>query len=197
MPCTRLVITAGAWTREVFSDLFPHAKTRPRISALAGHSLVVRSPRWRVEHENKGCHAVFATNTDGFSPEIFSRIGSEIYVAGLNDSELPLPRLASNTKPDPAAIDRLRQVANHMLGIPGTESDLETIREGLCFRPVAKGNPIVSRVTNALLGEEVAQDGADGGVFVSAGKRNFQGLKLEKLISYVQQVMDPGVFLKA
>ncbi|KAI9870383.1 MAG: hypothetical protein M1830_004315, partial [Pleopsidium flavum] len=79
IPCTRLVITAGAWTPQVFSSLFPAAKVRVPVSSLAGHSLVVKSPRWAKEHEEKGCHAVFTTDSSGFSPEIFSRVGGEIY----------------------------------------------------------------------------------------------------------------------
>lgn len=170
VPCSRLVITAGAWSPRVFSTLFPQSTTKLPISSLAGHSLVIRSPRWRSEDEVKGCHAVFATDTDGFSPEIFSRIGREIYVAGLNDASLPLPEVASESKPDPEAVDRLKKVAKHMLGVPGAEDDLEIVREGLCFRPVTRAHPIVGRIPDKLLGSVDTRGGGYGGVFIAAGK---------------------------
>ena len=92
IPCTRLLIASGAWTPKVFSTLFPGSTLEIPITSLAGHSLVVKSPRWSREHEEAGgCHAIFTTMSSGFSPEIFSRIGEEIYVAGLNDASIPLP----------------------------------------------------------------------------------------------------------
>lgn len=174
--CSHLVITAGAWSGKVFEGLFPGSKTKLLISSLAGHSIVVRSPRWRTEDEEKGCHAVFATDTEGFSPEIFSRIGREIYIAGLNDSSLSLPKVASESKPDPESIVRLKRVATRMLGVPGAEDDLEIVREGLCFRPVARGFPIVSRVPDKMLGDVRTRTGRDGGVFLAAGMRKFNAL---------------------
>ncbi|KAL9083644.1 MAG: hypothetical protein Q9159_005653 [Coniocarpon cinnabarinum] len=168
----KIVITAGAWSGRVFETLFPDAKKRLGISSLAGHSLVVRSPRWMKEHEGKGCHAVFATDTNGFSPEIFSRIGGEIYIAGLNDASLKPPDVAGNSKPDVRSIERLKSVATQMLGVPGAEDDLEVVREGLCFRPVARGNPILGRIPDDRLsakGQLRTQGGSLGGVFVAAG----------------------------
>ncbi len=46
IPCTRLVLAAGAWTREVFTTLFPNSKIQIPISSLAGHSLLLRSKHW-------------------------------------------------------------------------------------------------------------------------------------------------------
>ena len=74
LKCQRLLVAAGAWTPKAMETLLPGSKKLP-ITSLAGHSLVVRSPRWKTEHEEKGCHAVFATDMEGFSPEVFSRIG--------------------------------------------------------------------------------------------------------------------------
>ena len=107
----------------------------------------------------------------GFSPEVFSRMGEEIYIAGLNDPSLPLPGTATDAKVDPASIDELRKVAQRLLGRDGTDvSDLEVLREGLCFRPVTrKGVPILCQIPDEELGGIETRHGADGGVFVAAG----------------------------
>jgi glycine/D-amino acid oxidase-like deaminating enzyme len=169
--CDRLVVTAGAWSPAVFEQLFPRATRQIPVSSLAGHSLVVRSPRWSAEREKSGCHAVFSTEIGGFSPEIFSRIGGEIYVAGLNSSSLPLPKTGADAKVDPSAIQKLKVVCRRTLGLPeGQEDDLEVLREGLCFRPVTdRGTPIVSKVHDELLGDIKTKKERKGGVFLSAG----------------------------
>jgi glycine/D-amino acid oxidase-like deaminating enzyme len=171
IPCTRLLITAGAWTPSVFSTLFPASRLRIGVSQLAGHSVVVKSPRWTREHETKGCDAVFTTMRSGFSPEIFSRLGEEIYVAGLNDASIPLPNLATEAKIDPSSIEELTKVSQRVLGTDGTNvSDLQIIREGLCFRPVTRrGVPILSQIPDQDLGGIVTKPSADGGVFVAVG----------------------------
>jgi len=169
IPCTHLLVTAGAWTPRVFKTLFPESSIELPISQLAGHSIVIKSPRWSAEHEAKGCHAVFTTSPSGFSPEMFSRIGGELYVAGLNDSSIPLPEVATDAKIDRESMDQLLQLCERMLGLDGAKSDLEVTREGLCFRPVTpKGTPILSRVSDERLGIRAAEEG-EGGVFVAAG----------------------------
>ncbi|KAI9700688.1 MAG: hypothetical protein M1836_002057 [Candelina mexicana] len=172
IPCTRLIITAGAWTPRVFSTLFPSSKTRIPISSLAGHSLVVKSPRWTKINEERGCHAVFTTDSSGYSPEIFSRVGGEIWLGGLNSSSTPLPNLATETEIQDEAIEQLMQTSKRLLGLPdGGEEDLEVVRKGLCFRPVTpSGRPIIARVPDAKLGDRFSTRGeGDGGVFVAAG----------------------------
>lgn len=162
VPCTRLLIAAGAWTSKVFAELFPDSSLRIPVSQLAGHSLVVRSPRWTAEHESSGCHAVFASTSDSWSPEIFSRVGEEIYIAGLNSSTIPLSDLPTDAKTDSAAVAEVRRVTEQMIG-----ADFEVMREGLCFRPVTNsGNPILARVPDDKLGRRVK---TSGGVFVCAG----------------------------
>lgn len=173
IPCTRLIITAGAWTPHVFATLFPAATVTVPVTPLAGHSLVVRSPRWHpTTHRDHDCHAVFTTDAaGGFSPEIFSRLGGEIYVAGLNSSAIPLSAVATETRVDDAAIARLKAVAAKLLGLPGREEELDVVRQGLCFRPVTpSGRPIVARVADAQLGGGMGTRGGGlGGVFLSAG----------------------------
>jgi glycine/D-amino acid oxidase-like deaminating enzyme len=130
VPCTRLVITAGAWSPRVFLTLFPNSKTRIPVAPLAGHSLLVKNPFYQGESEDSFCHAVFATDTLGFSPELFSRSGGEVFLAGLNSTMIPLPEVATEAKTVPESIEQLKECAAAMLGsVEG--KDLEVIREAL------------------------------------------------------------------
>ncbi|KAI1379980.1 FAD dependent oxidoreductase [Hypoxylon crocopeplum] len=169
IPCTNVVIAAGAWSPQVFATLFPTSKFKLPVSSLAGHSLVVKSPRWTREHEGHGCHAVFMTSQPGYSPEIFSRMGGHIYIAGLNSATEPLPGLATDSKGRIAksAIEKLRETVREVLG----EDDLEVVREGLCFRPVTdRGTPFLSRIPDRCLGPAVSTRPApEGGVYLAAG----------------------------
>jgi hypothetical protein len=115
----------------VFSELFPESRLRIPISSLAGHSLLVRSPHWTTDQGDSGCHAIFATDSLGFSPEIFSRRGGEIYIAGLNSATLALPALATDVRPEEKSIEQLKTVAKSMLEFPGDASQLEIVRESL------------------------------------------------------------------
>jgi glycine/D-amino acid oxidase-like deaminating enzyme len=172
IPCSRLIITAGPWTPSVFKGLFPSAKIKIPITSLAGHSLVLRTPRWTKAMEDRGCHAVFASDPLGFSPELFSRLGGEVYIAGLNDSTIPLPDPSTPAEIQSEAIETLKKTATRLLGLRGSKTDdLETIREGLCFRPVtSSGRPIISRLKDGVLGGGMkTRPGAEGGVFIAAG----------------------------
>ncbi|OIW31165.1 FAD dependent oxidoreductase [Coniochaeta ligniaria NRRL 30616] len=171
VPCTRVVIAAGAWSGEVFRTLFRHSRLDIPVGSLAGHSLVVRSPRWHKELEGAGCHALYTTSGPGYSPEIFSRIGGQIYISGLNSSTLPLPKVAGESKPRESDIARLKETASELLGPEVGVDDLEVVREELCFRPVTpSGRPIISRVRDVDLGIGIkTRPGAEGGVFIAAG----------------------------
>lgn len=135
--------------------------------------MVLKSPRWTPEmEEKKGCHALYATSKTGFSPEIFSRIGGQLYVAGLNTDAIPLPELATEKPISREAINELKKVAAKLLGPEGgAVDDLEVVREGLCFRPVTPyGTPIISRIDDEHLEEGIAtRPDAKGGVFLAAG----------------------------
>lgn len=166
LPCTRVVLAAGAWTPEVHRTLFPKSKTRIPITSLAGHSLVLRSPHWpppaldSTDPATAGrqeCHAVFTTDAEAdYSPEIFSRMPDGcIYLAGLNSSTYPLPKNADERVIDPKSIAVLKKTAYKLLG-----DDFEILREGVCWRPVCrKGVPIIADLGGK--GEE--------GVIVCAG----------------------------
>lgn len=183
MPCTKLIIAAGAWSSQVFAELFPMSSSELPISGLAGHFLVVKSPRWKEEEEEEGmagCHAVFATSKEaGYSPEIFSRAGGEIWIGGLNSSTIPLPHTATDEREiSVEAIAQLKEEADDLL--LGSEEDadadagmcdLEIVREGLCFRPVTPyGTPIISRIDDEHFGGDIAtRPDADGGVYLAAG----------------------------
>lgn len=172
IPCTSLIIAAGAWTPQIYKTIFPNDATRIPITQLAGYSILLRTPRWKADDElsiptntattpsssargGRGCHAVFTTATgpDGrgdWSPEIFSRAGGEIYIAGLNDSSIPLPRLATERVLKPEKVAIVLDEAKRLVGVDeGTE--LEVLREGLCFRPVTrKGTPIVAQAREGV-----------------------------------------------
>ncbi|MCJ1289509.1 hypothetical protein MMC34_001042 [Xylographa carneopallida] len=168
IPCSRLIITAGAWAPRVFRALFPNCKKSIPITSLAGHSLLLRSPRWKIGDETKGhrgCHAVFTTDEAGYSPEIFSRVGGEIYIAGLNSATLPLPERATDRMIDEESIEVLKTTAKRLLGNDNGDDDLEVLREGLCFRPVSgNGAPIIGKVDERMLGVKT-----EGGVWIAAG----------------------------
>ncbi|KAL8948767.1 MAG: hypothetical protein Q9222_005078, partial [Ikaeria aurantiellina] len=141
IPCSRLLIAAGAWTPQVFKSLFPASKITIPVSALAGHSLLLRANNWpppsynvftpsllprtsngisspKADKKLPSCHALFTSDPlASYAPELFSRLPSgQIYIAGLNHSELPLPALATERVIDPEAIKTLKGTAERLLG---------------------------------------------------------------------------------
>ncbi len=65
-----------------------------------------------------------------------------IYLAGLNSSTYPLPKIANERIIDPTSIATLKKTAHRLLG-----DDFEVVREGVCWRPVAsKGVPIITNL---------------------------------------------------
>jgi len=175
LPCTRVIIAAGAWSRRVFAGLFRHSHLDIPVTSLAGHSIIIKSPRWKGQAHD-GCHAVYSTHGAGFSPEMFARAGGNIYLAGLNSAVLPLPEANSGkAMVVREMMERVRETSRMLLGQSdgdGKEADdLEVVREGLCFRPVTPwGLPIVSRVIDEDLGPGMTtRSGADGGVYLASG----------------------------
>ncbi|KAJ5261301.1 hypothetical protein N7478_011896 [Penicillium angulare] len=187
LPCTNLVLSAGAWTPQVLHELFPSNELSFNISPLAGYSLVVRSPRYTLDHErvinNGRSHALFTEHpaSCGFSPEIFTREGGEIYIAGLNP-DLSLPSCVADVRQlwDPTEMQKLKDVAVRLMGqLPGDSfgssdhirntDDLEILREGLCFRPVGDNEiPTIGRIRDSSLGDGVRASGG-GGVYIASG----------------------------
>jgi glycine/D-amino acid oxidase-like deaminating enzyme len=167
IPCKRILIAAGAWSPQVFSTLFPKSERKLPLSSLAGYSLVVRSPNWGNEKE-ADCHAIFTTES-GYSAEIFSRANGEIYIAGLNFPNLPLPNLPGEYEMDADKIRTLQSTARRFL-VEGKVGDLETLRKGLCFRPVtARGTPILGHIPDKDLGGIKTKAAGEGGVWLAAG----------------------------
>jgi len=192
IPCTELILCAGAWTAEVYRTLFPKSKIQNvPITSLAGHSLVLQSPHWPPPklHDTEDnhplvrqdCHAVFTTDAEaGYSPEIFSRMpDGHIYLAGLNSSTYPLPKIASERVIDPKSIAVLRRTAHKLLG-----DDFEVIREGVCWRPVAKrGVPIICDL--AKKGERNVYVAAGHGAWGISKQRWFFFPNLVVIKSYI------------
>jgi glycine/D-amino acid oxidase-like deaminating enzyme len=224
--CKNIIICAGPWTSKVFRSVFPLSTVSVDISSLAGYSLVLRSPRHTVSHERDlyhgHSHAIFTThpNTAGFSTEIFSREGGEIFIAGLNSSQIPLPDQPEGAGAimDKKSIEELKAVAIRLLGklrdgevestdeIPNLD-DLELVREGLCFRPVPSisGRPvIVTQVMDELLGPSYQSNGSGigrdkGGVFIAAGHGPW-GISLSlgtgKVVADLVDGVEPGADIK-
>jgi hypothetical protein len=131
---------------------------------------------------------VFATDSLGFSPEWFSRVGGELYLAGLNTTMMPLPETATEVKVVEEAVEKMKQCAAEMIGAVDGKP-MEVLRESLvcpyhpifdryrtltltqCFRAVsASGRPLVCRVPDAKLGSGIkTRGGGEGGVFIAAG----------------------------
>ncbi|EPE05619.1 fad dependent oxidoreductase superfamily [Ophiostoma piceae UAMH 11346] len=185
LPCTKLVITAGAWTPRVFDALFPGASAEGKpllaVNNYSGHSLVVRPPTSFTAGASltPSCHAIFAAGGPlTYCPEIFGRANGTLYMAGLNSSTEPLPRLATDSVPDPVKLDDLMASCKRVLGIEASseqEREIEIVRTGLCHRPATPwGFPLVLRMPDDTLkgagGKLVkTKAGAAGGVFVAAG----------------------------
>ncbi|PSR93787.1 hypothetical protein PHLCEN_2v4682 [Hermanssonia centrifuga] len=239
IPCDSIVITAGCWTPRVYRTLFPNAGRIPRVTALAGHSVVMKSKRWSPQAVKKlvdtvadsesinkdgiplangrskgrtasstsgtittseastktvlASHAVFTSDPAGYSPEIFSRLGGDVWLGGLNSSAIPLPSIATLATPDPEAIDILINTGKALCG-----DDVEIVRSGLCFRPVAPtGRPVLAKMHEADLG-----DGAKvpGGVYVATGHGPW-GISLSLGTGWVMGEMvlgkEPSVDVKA
>ena len=163
LPATRLLLAAGAWTPRVFKTLFSDSSLQIQVSAFAGHSLVVKSPK--AVEEN--CHSVYMTHGQ-LSPELYSRPNGVIYLAGVNSPRLALPELATGAKLSKTSVDQLKDIAKQVID---SDSELEVVRAGLCFRPVTdKGIPVLARIRDEDLGSAVStRKGAEGGVFVATG----------------------------
>ncbi|KAK0749608.1 FAD dependent oxidoreductase [Schizothecium vesticola] len=175
LPCTRIIIAAGVWSEKVFRGLFRHSKLRMPVGSLAGHSLVLRSPRWKGV-EGDECHAIYTTHGEGFAPEIYARLGGDIFIGGVNSSDLPVPEVPGKAEVYGREIARLKKTTKALLGSTeadggSDDSDLEIVRQALCFRPVTpRGTPIISRVPDEHLGVAMAtRPGAEGGVYVATG----------------------------
>lgn len=78
-----------------------------------------------------------------------------------------MPTLATDSKIDESAVEKLKQTAQRLLGSP---DDLVVVKKGLCFRPVTtKGTPILSRIPDKFLGNVNTRAEEEGGVWLAAG----------------------------
>jgi glycine/D-amino acid oxidase-like deaminating enzyme len=193
IPCTSLLLAAGPWTGRVYKMLFPKSEVELPITNLAGWSVVFRDPTPVLA--STSCHSAFTTSSgENFCPEVFSRIqpvtsedcdsGREIYLAGLNSSEIPLPNLAAEVETpelyDPH-IESLLRAARRIFALSPVKSEenatnengsLEVLRTGLCHRPVTpNGLPLLMRLDpwHSLVGNASDAGMKDGGLYVCAG----------------------------
>ena len=126
----------------------------PVIGSLSGASIVIRSKRWQpLETNTSRVNAVFSSKlVEGFAPEVFSRVGGEIYIAGLNDGSIPPPSPPAHSIPSSNSVDRLIDVARLLcdtgsIKAHGIGTDFEVVSRGLCFRPTTpRGMPVIGRI---------------------------------------------------
>lgn len=183
LPCTKLVITAGAWTPKVFKALFPDSPIRIPVHSMSGYSLLVKSPHWSTDQGQEGCHAISTSALGGVY--LFGRMGGEIYVSGINSVSTPLPELATQADMDESSITELKQVAKDLLEETNEKYDIEVTRKALCFRPMtSSGEPILARIPDGNLGKTKTRVGAEGGVYIATGNGPWgisQGLGMGKI----------------
>ncbi|EFW98760.1 FAD dependent oxidoreductase superfamily [Grosmannia clavigera kw1407] len=136
LPCTRLIIAAGAWSGRVFDELFGGGARSPSCgiptSSVSGHSLLLRpsSP------PSVDVYAVFATGGSlDFHAVLFGRADGSVYVAGLNSTADPVSALSTDSVPFPNRLDHLLQCSKAILGV-AAEDNVPIVRSGLCHRPV-------------------------------------------------------------
>ena len=191
--CSDVVVAAGCWTPRVWQQLFPSSPVKIEIDALAGHSVLYRTPRYTKPFINVSgsestkdatmSYAIYCPPTKewNYSPEAYARLGPngkpEIWIGGLNNTsaELPLPELATDAKKlmKPERLKELRTAAVTLSGLKQAGSasvvdDLEAVSEGLCFRPVSKtGVPILQQIPHRALGKKGQSPGAR--VWVASG----------------------------
>lgn len=190
--CKNIVIAAGVWTPRVFKTLFPRSNLRIPIDPLAGHSITVRSPRYKKPFidpakrrigggdDNWLCYSIYCPPGRhwSYAPEAYARLArngqTEVWLGGLNHSDLLVPDLAVDVKKmiDPESIRDLRRTMVQLTGLAKegddvNQDDLETVREALCFRPVSStGKPLLGKVHEKYLGGIRA---GEGGVWIASG----------------------------
>lgn len=210
IPCTRLILAAGLWTPSVFSKLFPDSSLQLPISNIAGHSIVVRSPRWKGVKETETsdgniptCHSIFTSKSEegGFAPELFTRPNGDIWLGGLNTSaedqmsEHP-PSAYSPSTPKADHVEKLTNVAKQLLG-----NDIEVVKSAVCFRPIVEGKdiPIIQRLEDEDLGGVKTLKNGEGGVYVVCGHGPW-GISLSlgtgKVVSEMVRGVTPSVDVK-
>lgn len=189
IPATRLLLSSGAWTPQVFKSLFNTSSISIPVTSLAGHSLVVRRPTAVKDDNNAASSYSLICKLGELERVVFSRENGEIYLAGVNSTTIPLPELATGATPEAASMGVLKKVAQDLIA---SETDLEVVREGLCFRPMtSRRTPIITRIKDEDLGSGVTtRVGEEGGVFVATGHGQWGislGLGTGKVVAEMMQ----------
>ena len=156
VPCDNLIVTSGPWTSSVLRSLLPDEPPAsfPAIGSLSGASIVIRSKRWQPqEADTSQLNALFLSKPiEDFRPEAFSRVGGDIYLAGVNGGSITPPSPSTYSLPPPDSVDRLLKVAKFLCdsGPNKTDAngtDFEVVSRGLCFRPTTpKGTPVIGQI---------------------------------------------------
>jgi len=89
---------------------------------------------------------------EGSTPEAFSHVGGEIYLAGINDGSITPPSPSTYSLPPADSVNRLINVAKFLCDsdltkADGGGTDFEVVSRGLCFRPTTpKGTPAIGQI---------------------------------------------------
>lgn len=89
---------------------------------------------------------------EGFAPVVLSRVGGDIYIAGLNNALIHPPSPETYSLPSSDSVNRLVNVAkflcdSHPPKTHGAGTDFEVIARNLCFRPTTpKGMPVIGQI---------------------------------------------------
>lgn len=176
------------------TQLFPQSRLRLPIFPYAGHSIVFRSPKWNA-NDTSPAYALFTDSAghESFSAEIFARASGDLYMAGVNSTDIALPARATDQVLDEASLAKLRVKAERICGAkmaaprpdasqrasaspdanprPHQTQDchLDLVRQGLCFRPATPLGRARASDSVSVGTASTAPLAPDAGIWTAAG----------------------------
>lgn len=91
IPCDSIVIAAGCWTPRVYRTLFPNAGRIPRVTALAGHSIIMKSAHWPPKAKKRKAEKRKSVDAEG------DILANAARAASLPDSPPPTSNISSGS----------------------------------------------------------------------------------------------------
>lgn len=149
-----LVIAAGPWSEEVFSNLFPHALVKLHMNTTwaAGNHVRLRSSRWEISRLHSTQVFLNTAELGSKTIDITSFSDNSLYLAGWGAIPSPLPEEAEDVQPQLEEIKHMIAFARHYLSL-GEYDELEVFDLGRCYRPQASPDrPVITRVSWSALG---------------------------------------------
>lgn len=192
LPCKALVISAGPWSNQALSSLFPNSSAKIPLDVLgsAGNHIRVRLPRCNKVRPQNDSTQVFFSNIlqDGKRVDFTSFLDGTIYVGGNEAEPEKLPELAESVQAQTEGIRHLIELVRAYLSFQ-PEEDIEVIDAGRAYRPrLVPNKPIITKVhwrdlgeaynTKQYLARQVKQDQTVvGGLYINTG-HNSDGITL-------------------